>query len=68
MNIGVRVSFWIRVLSGYMLRSGIAGSYSNSIFSFKRECISESPTLVVKDLFSLLPPSVEDCISFPWLL
>ena len=34
MNIGVHVSFQIRVLSGYMPRNGIAGSYGNSIFSF----------------------------------
>ena len=32
MNIGVHVSFWIRVLP----RSGIAGSCGNSIFSFLR--------------------------------
>ena len=36
MNIGVYVSFQIRVLSVYMLRSGIAGSYGSSIFSFLR--------------------------------
>ena len=36
MNIGVHVSFQIIVLSGYMTRSGIAGSYSNSIFSLLR--------------------------------
>ena len=38
MNIGVHVSFQIRVLifSGYMPRSGIAGSYGNSSFSFLR--------------------------------
>ena len=35
-NIGVHVSFQIRVFvfSGYMFRSGIAGSYGNSTFSF----------------------------------
>ena len=36
MNIGVNVSFWIMVFSGYIPRSGIAGSYGNSIFSFLR--------------------------------
>ena len=36
MNIGVHVSFWIRDFSRYMLRSGIAGSYGSSIFSFLR--------------------------------
>ena len=36
MNIQVHISFWIVVLSGYMLRSGIAGSYGSSIFSFLR--------------------------------
>ena len=33
MNIGVHVSFQIMVFSGYMPRSGIAGSYGSSIFS-----------------------------------
>ena len=36
MNIGVHVSFQIVVLSGYMPRSGIAGSYGNCSFSFLR--------------------------------
>ena len=36
MNIGVHVSFWIGILSGYILRSGIAGIYGDSIFSFLR--------------------------------
>ena len=36
MNIGVHLSFGIRVLFRYMPRSGTAGSYDNSIFSFLR--------------------------------
>ena len=36
MNIWVHVSFWIIVLSRYMLRSGIAASYGSFIFSFLR--------------------------------
>ena len=35
-NIGVHVSFRIMAFSGYMLRMGIAGSYSSSIFSILR--------------------------------
>ena len=35
-NIGVHVSFHIMVFSRYMARSGIARSYSSSIFSFLR--------------------------------
>ena len=35
-DIGVHVCFQIRVFSRYMPRSGTAGSYSNSIFSFLR--------------------------------
>lgn len=36
MNIRVHVSFEITVLTGFMPRSGISGSYDNSIFTFLR--------------------------------
>ena len=35
-KIGVRVSFWTMIFSGYMPNSGIAGSQGSSIFSFLR--------------------------------
>ena len=35
-NIGLHISFQIRLLSGYMSRRGIAGAYGNSIFSSLR--------------------------------
>ena len=35
-NIWMHVSFSRKVLSGYMPKSGIAGSYGSSIFSFLR--------------------------------
>ena len=34
MNMGMHISFWIIVLSGYIPRSGIAGSYGSFICSF----------------------------------
>jgi len=37
-NTGVHVSFQIRVFSGYMPKSGIAGFYGNAIFSFLKNC------------------------------
>ena len=36
MNIGVHVSFSVKVLSRYMPGSGIAGSYGSSVLSFLR--------------------------------
>ena len=36
-NIWVHVSFWITVFSGSVARSGIAGSYGSSVFSFLRK-------------------------------
>ena len=35
-DIGIHVSFQITVLSRYMPRSGIAGLYGSSVFSFMR--------------------------------
>ena len=35
-NFGVHITFQIMVFSGYMSRSGIAGSYGSCIFSFLR--------------------------------
>ena len=40
-NIGVHACFYIRVLSGHVPRSGIAGSYSNPVFTF----LSNFPTV-----------------------
>ena len=36
MNIGMHASFWMNILSIYMPRSGINGSYGSSTFSFLR--------------------------------
>ena len=36
-NTGVHVSFWTVLLSGYMPRRGIAGSYGSSVLSFLRD-------------------------------
>ena len=40
---GVHVSFQIRIFSEYMLKSGTAGSYGNTIFSFSKEPLDYSP-------------------------
>ena len=36
MNVGVNVSFQMKILSTYMPRSGIAGSHGTSVFRFLR--------------------------------
>ena len=60
MNIGMHVSFRIILLSRYMPRSGIAGSYSTSVFIFLRNfhsayhcgCNKFPPTVKEGSLFS----------------
>ena len=39
-NPGARVSFWITVFSGYTSKSGIAGSFGSSLFSFLRNLLT----------------------------
>ena len=66
MNMGMCVSFQIRVLSTYMSQSGIAGSHDNSTFSFLRNlhiCFPQwlhqltfSPSIIGRFPFS--PPSL----------
>ena len=46
-KIGVQVSFWIMVFSRYMPRSGIAVSYSGSIFNFLKDSPYCSPIVAV---------------------
>ena len=49
MNIGVHVSFWITVFSGYVPSNRIAGSYRSSVFSFLRNL----HTVLLSDCISL---------------
>ena len=74
MNIGVHVSLQIIILSGYVPRSGVAGSYDNSIFSFRRKhctvlhigCTSVHSHQQCKrgSLFSTLSPAFVICRLF----
>ena len=55
-NLGVCVSFRIIVLSGYMPRSGISGSYSNCLQLFK-----DPPYCFLQWLYQFtFPPTVEE--------
>ena len=60
-NIEVHVSFQIMVFSWYMPRSGIAGSYGISVFSFEETSILFS---IVAEPIYILTNSVE---GFPFL-
>ena len=57
MRVGVHVSFQVMVFSSYTPRSGIAGAYGNSVFSF----LSHLPTLLHSgcDQFTFLPTAWE---------
>ena len=60
MNVRVHVSFSRKVLSGYMPKSGIAGSYGSSMYRFLRYL----PTVLHSGCISL--HSHQKCKSFPF--
>ena len=57
MAIGVHVSFFIMVFSGYMPRNRVAGLYGNSIFRFLKKLPYHSPEWLHQFTF---PPTVQE--------
>ena len=61
-NIYVRIFVWTYVFNNLecIARSGIAGSYGNSVFNFLRDCQTSSKILYKhKIMFSILFPILE---------
>ena len=64
MNIGVHVSFQIRVILIYMPRNGIAGSYGKGILLGRKAMTNLDSILKSRDI-TLLTKSVVKAIVFP---
>ena len=62
MNIGVHVSFQIRVFSRYIPRTGIAGSHGNSMFSFLKASAHYFWASLVAQLVKNLPAVQESWV------
>ena len=61
-NIGVYVSFWSMIFSGDMPKSGIAGTYGNSIFNLRT--LLTVCTFLVVQLVKTLPAMLETLVQF----
>ena len=62
MNIGVHVSFQIRVFSRYIPRTGIAGSHGNYMFSFLKASAHYLWASLVAQLVKNLPAVQESWV------
>ena len=68
-NIGVYVSFWITVLSGYMRKNGTAISYGNSIFNFEIPPYCAAPIYIpaTNNISSVQSLSCVQLFLNPWI-